>query len=506
MAIVGHRVIGFFLPGRFDVHLLPGDPSSDLFAGLAFDLEQIHDDRDPVPVSVRAELATTAPAGGVAPLERLSIFAAMRGSGVGVHHELGVTFEPATRVVTVDNPLPAGTRIQNFLVKAVATARNGAERTTVEAWVRVHVHERVERIWCTPNPMTVHPGSTRLPRLALFAEFDDGVVTDITRSGERIPVWDRRVTWTSDPATDTIATVDPRFGSILGGARGDARVTASFQPPGGGAPITDTATVRIAQPWNEGVDITMVSGDAGRRAHVPNILFVCEGFEDIAADRDAFDRLVHVVVDGLRRNHLVDPWPMLHASVNFWSAFTPGRQAGTTYRSEVYTKAANAQNAPFLDVPQPEAPKASNLAWTVAQLVHQIGLPVPADAATGITALLPQLRARFGDHITENAVKASFAEWRQLANRRLLNARDSALCFTVGVLPRAQIRPVRSCRSSVTTSSGSWTGTSTRCWVGCGTTGRSSAPTIGVRPAVTAAWCASSPVRSGGAPPPTTSS
>ena len=35
MAIVGHRVTGFFLPGRFDVHLLPGDASPDLFGGLA---------------------------------------------------------------------------------------------------------------------------------------------------------------------------------------------------------------------------------------------------------------------------------------------------------------------------------------------------------------------------------------------------------------------------------------------------------------------------------------
>ena len=34
MAIVGHRVTGFFLPGRFDVHLLPGDASPDLFGGL----------------------------------------------------------------------------------------------------------------------------------------------------------------------------------------------------------------------------------------------------------------------------------------------------------------------------------------------------------------------------------------------------------------------------------------------------------------------------------------
>ena len=159
MALVGYRVTEISLPDRLrlDTHLLPGDTSANLFRNINIDYVEIHDDRDPVPVSANAETATTAPAGGGdAPIESVRITASFLGSEAAGHHALGVTFDPDTGEVTVDNPLPAGTRIQNFLVKATTTAKNGAATTRAEVWTRVHVHESVERIWLTPNPMTVH--------------------------------------------------------------------------------------------------------------------------------------------------------------------------------------------------------------------------------------------------------------------------------------------------------------------------------------------------------------
>ena len=129
LALVGYRVIEISLPDRLrlDTHLLPGDTSANLFRNINVDYVEIHDDRDPVPVSANAETATTAPAGGGdAPIESVRITASFLGSEAAGHHTLGVTFDPDTGEVTVDNPLPAGTRIQNFLVKATATAKNGA--------------------------------------------------------------------------------------------------------------------------------------------------------------------------------------------------------------------------------------------------------------------------------------------------------------------------------------------------------------------------------------------
>ena len=84
MALVGHRVTELSLPdlARFDVHLLPGDASVDLFARFTVDFEEIHDDRDPVPHrGVSAEDATTAPdTGGDAPIRTLRIRASFLGS------------------------------------------------------------------------------------------------------------------------------------------------------------------------------------------------------------------------------------------------------------------------------------------------------------------------------------------------------------------------------------------------------------------------------------------
>ena len=437
MALVGYRVTRLSLPRalRLDAHLLPGDASANLFENITVDYLEVHDDHDPVAVSATAEAATTAPAGGGdAPIERVRMTASFLGSEAAAHHALGVTFDPDLGIVTADNPLPAGTLIQNFLVKVIATARNGAARTTAEVWTRVHLHQSVERIWLSPDPLTVHQGSTRSPRFTLLAEFDDGVVTDITAIGDTVAAWGGRVTWASDSATVGVSAI----GRLTGTAIGNARITASFQPPDGGAPIPDTATARVVQPWDQGIDLTLVSGDADRRDRVPNILFIGEGFDESEDDRDDFDRIVGVVVDGLRKNHLIDPWPMLHSSVNFWSAFTAGRQAGATRRSEVYVKKPDAQEERFYTVPEPEQPKPTDQTWNVEQLVHQIGLPVPGDADSALSDLLPDLRERFGEHITEAAIKDSFSRWRLLADRRLFNARDSALCFTAGGLPRAK--------------------------------------------------------------------
>ena len=183
MALVGYRVTRLSLPRalRLDAHLLPGDASADLFENITVDYVEVHDDRDPVAVSASADAATTAPAGGGdAPIERLRMTASFLGSEAAAHHALGVTFDPDLGIVTADNPLPAGMLVQNFLVKVIATARNGAERSTAEVWTRVHLHQSVERIWLTPNPMTVHEMSDLHARFTLLAEFDDGVVTDIT--------------------------------------------------------------------------------------------------------------------------------------------------------------------------------------------------------------------------------------------------------------------------------------------------------------------------------------
>jgi hypothetical protein len=188
IAVVGHRVTSLSLtdPRRFDAHLLPGDSSIDLFRRLVVHFVEIHDDQDPVPVEMSPEDATTAPDGGGDAPVRLRFTAGFAGSDADPNHALGITFDPDLGIVTADNPLPPGTRMQNLLVKAIATARNGEQRTRAELWIRAHLHERVERIWLTPNPLTLRESASHNPRLTLLAEFDDGVVADTTRITDRV--------------------------------------------------------------------------------------------------------------------------------------------------------------------------------------------------------------------------------------------------------------------------------------------------------------------------------
>ncbi len=117
----------------------------------------------------------------------------------------------------------------------------------------------------------------------------------------------------------------------------------------------------------------------------------------------------------------------------------PRRARRTAPRSTSRTRTPRTPQ--FFTVPEPKAPKFNDRTWGLPQLVHQIGLPAPGDADTAIAAFLPRLRERYGEHVTEESIKDSFVRWRQLANRGLLNARDSALSFTVGARPRAQIPP-----------------------------------------------------------------
>jgi hypothetical protein len=44
---------------------------------------------------------------------------------------------------------------------------------------RVHIHESVKQIWLTPAALTVHVAADR-PKFTVLAEFEDGVVGDIT--------------------------------------------------------------------------------------------------------------------------------------------------------------------------------------------------------------------------------------------------------------------------------------------------------------------------------------
>jgi hypothetical protein len=433
MALVGHRVRSLTVDAfvQFDAHLLPGDSTSVLRDSMSVGITEIHDDRAPVDRTRNITNATAPPNPAIA----MRFEGGFRGSDAAPNHALGVTFDPATGTTRADMVLPApNDRVQNFTMRAIATAHNGAEETHAEAWVRVHVHGSLRRIWLTPNPMTLHRDARAFTRLTALGEFDDGVVADLTQFERTVPDWETRFTWETD--NDTVARIAPN-GRIEARAEGHATITCRIMQPGALPDAVATAGVDVVAPWNAGAEIKLVAGDADRRANVPNILFLAEGFE--RDDENPFDEIVQTLVNRLAKNHLIDPWPMLHKSVNFWSAFVPGSAAGMTRHLEIWLEEDNGTERRMYSLPKAKRPADNATAWSINEMIHMIGLPVPDDADVGLDDMLPRLRARFGDQVTKARIESRYSQWMQYARRTYMNDVNSAFRLAKGRRTRAKV-------------------------------------------------------------------
>lgn len=185
---MGHRVKELTLDTavRFDAHLLAGDSTASMRDSISVRLTEVNDNGPPVD-RFRSVANATA---GTTPQITIEFAGGFEGSEVAPHHAMGVTFDWQNGTATADDPLPpADERLQNFMMRAIATAHNGAEVTNAEAWVRVHVHERLRKIWLTPNPLTVRRDAHATVRLTLLGEFDDGVVADLTQIDGTVSDW-----------------------------------------------------------------------------------------------------------------------------------------------------------------------------------------------------------------------------------------------------------------------------------------------------------------------------
>lgn len=433
MALVGHRVRELSLDSdeRVDAHLLPGDSTIVLMERVSVAFTEVHDDRDPVNVTRLARNASTS----TPPAVTMEFDGGFEGSETAPHRALGVTWDWQRGAARADLALPQpDDRLQNFMVRAIATARNGAEVTTAETWLRVHIHGSLRRLWLTPDPITVRRGCNASVRFTVLGEFDDGVVADLTQVEETVPDWRPRISWQSND--DSIATVSAG-GRVEGVSAGDATITLRIVQPGALPDITASAVAHVVPPWADGAQLKLVAGDADRRSTAPNILFLGEAME--RDDEDAFDRIVTSVIDRLGKNHLIDPWPWVRDAVNFWSLFTPRPAAGMSRRSEYYVEDPMADLRRGWTLPNPKRPANNATSWTLREMVYMIGLPVPDDADTAIDDMLPLLRTRFGDHVTKERIEGKYASWLKLAHRKYVDDVDSAYHLVKGERTRAHV-------------------------------------------------------------------
>jgi hypothetical protein len=163
---------------------------------------------------------------------------------------------------------------------------------------------------------------------------------------------------------------------------------------------------------------------------------VSEGFRR----ESDFKRVVSKVVKNLRTNEHFQPFKLLHDAVNYWSVFVPSQEDGISLLGEyeaLYSE-DSASGSGYL-VPHAKKPDASAATWSVAEMIHEVGLPVAADPEDFL--LIEDLwKARYGDKPYERAAE-NFGEWRALAeqpsflgllgtkSRVVLNECDSAFGF-----------------------------------------------------------------------------
>lgn len=363
---------------------------------------------------------------------------------VGDHN--GITVSQTLGTVTVDAATPVN-RKNNFIIEVTAKNDGDTDDKALHETIRVHVHGSLSQIWLSPDLLTLRPiddpGPTihTLYRFALRAQFDDGLIGDLTDGHE--------VTW-----SDAGGHVNPVSGviSLLPSDNiGDKFfVTATLPAILGGASTPIGPTVQIASGFSRESSppvVSIVAGgglpNAATVGNAPNVLFLSDGFR--SEDESSFDGIIDTFVHHLRNNQLTKPFNLLAGRMNFWKLFIPANQVGGSISSEVATSGIQpyANVVPSAQKP-PQDPSAPDppAQWELPHVLYAVGLPFPGDDLSARTpALLKQEWARLlqtdpSSHIRDEVVDA----WKKLANRTLIEQLDNFPGVAIGTAPAASIR------------------------------------------------------------------
>jgi len=362
----------------------------------------------------------------------------------GVITARGVKVDTATGEVEAVSPAPAPPLLSNLVVEARCQVNDAAAPGGVRnlvATMRIHVHTSVTRAWCTPTPLSIHKGADG-QRLSVLAQFDDNTVGDITQHPG--------FAWASAiPGKVAVAATGEL--SAPGATGGPAvQVTATLSAELGGSAAT--GQVRVLDAWSAQPaavrKATLVAGpgpEPAVMAQVPNVLFVAEGFPDTDADRFAFEQCAAEAVRQLRTSKATSPFNLIKDRVNYWRVFLPSNQSGesTLYELDLVNRGASIVGQ---EMPRPVAPNPLTalppigplppaLEYRLENLVHLVGLPVPADAAVDLATKGGQWTAMFNDVDLRRVTLGLYDRWRDLNDRRVANERDTALGLAQGERP-----------------------------------------------------------------------
>ena len=266
----------------------------------------------------------------------------------------GVRLDIRTGAVTATSNPPTP-RLRSFIVNATILRTAGGALGPFP--IRFHIHESVTEIWLTPSTLTL-PGDAAGHRLSVLARFDDDTVGDITHLASaptgpgQLP--ESGFTWTS---SDNVCVGVDRQGQLSGNFvlfSCSSTITATLRQPGWPT-LSTSAQVTVVEPWAERRlsqrDLVLVGGPGLNVANeVPNILLLPDGFLDTPEDRSDFDRLAALAVHRLSHSSSTTPFDLLSGSINYWSAFIPSRERGTSTLPELI------EVPTLFDGPQPQSP------------------------------------------------------------------------------------------------------------------------------------------------------
>jgi hypothetical protein len=326
----------------------------------------------------------------------------------------------ATGEVTVPPSLSAPPRLRSFVLEATVKTKPPNATTLGPLPIRVCVHNAITDFWLTPNPLTVRLFAGQ-SHLTVLARFDDDTVGDITgRPG---------ITWSSVPAAIITVKADGRLEAQTGS--GEAVISARH------AGKTRKAKVRAEDPWGPAVAATLVPGSAGvaKMAGVPNFLFLPDGFK--AEEKKEFKALVQAIVNQLHSTDGFPPYGDLKGVANYFMAFVPSPDRGT---SVLYEMELEGRKKPVgRAIPDPVKKLIALSNFTLANLIWEVGLPTPADAAVSHASAVAnwglQYRRRFS-----TLTQAVYQQWQRLLGPqhdgyRLANERDTAFGLRHGQRP-----------------------------------------------------------------------
>lgn len=394
-------------------------PLADVFAWKTNEGNDVHLLREG-PASKRLVDALEVPAG-----QTVTFVPNLQG-GTSDH---GLEIEVDTGIVrALAHPGPTFPKVRNFILTALSDPSGD------KAEIRIQIHDAVKDLWLSPPALTVRQDAGC--RFTVLARFTDESIGDVTE-------WTDIAFQSDDPSI--VVQAD---GSLQSTApTGGATITATLKLTSPPTDKTSFPASALARPgWAELAQTAKVEFVAGRIAPnladsdsaaadsvksvvegATNILFVSEGFR--VEQRFDYRNLVNTVVGVMRGKEeafarAFEPYGLLRNSINYWTLFIPSEQSGISIHGEhvvgMFDGLMAATQKPL------QRPADSSTDWTWVQFLHEVGLPLRADAGRSLPDLVSDWQKLFGNHVTQQRVQSVYNNWADALVHQPINDQDTA--------------------------------------------------------------------------------